>query len=293
MKLIDRLNPGAATSAERRATALPAPVAKLAGDRSAIAKGQPVGWSPDLARVLSLLRRDLASTFGDRDFATLEGALRVPHGTRCICETLRKRCPSSLLPVQRLAILEAVRVGGGIFPISVGHGKTLIDLLLPLVMPECKVAVLLLPANLRAQLADVDWHYYGGHWRLPNLAGGRWFRPGMPVLHVISYETFSTQEGTDLLTRIRPDLIICDEAHKLKDRKSARTGRFLRYLESHSARRGSSHSPARSRRARSRTTRTLPSTPCATGVRCRSSTTSSKSGQQRSTPGPSLPRPGC
>jgi hypothetical protein len=146
--------------------------------------------------VLDLPGRDLTSTYSASDFATLEAGLRAPPETRCICETLRKRCPSSLLTIQRLAILEAARVGGGIFPIGVGHGKTLTDLLLPLIMPECKVAVLLLPANLRAQLVDVDWHYYGGHWRLPNLAGERWFRAGLPVLHVVTYEKFSTGSPT-------------------------------------------------------------------------------------------------
>jgi hypothetical protein len=82
--MIDRLTPIAAPSAERPTIALPALVVRLTGDRSAVAKGQPVGWSPDLARVLSPPRHELASTYRDSDFLNLEAALRAPPGTRCI-----------------------------------------------------------------------------------------------------------------------------------------------------------------------------------------------------------------
>jgi hypothetical protein len=61
-------------------------------------------------------------------------------------------------------------------PIGVGHGKTLLDLLTPMVVP-CRVAVLLLPSKLKKQLLESDWHFYGQHWKLPNLAGSRWQHP--------------------------------------------------------------------------------------------------------------------
>ncbi|WP_228556631.1 helicase [Myxococcus sp. AB025B] len=80
---------------------------------------------------------------------------------------------------------------------------------------------------------QVEWRYYGANWRLPNLAGGRWFRVGLPVLHVVTYNQLSSQEATNLLERIRPDLVILNEAHNIKAPKSTRTGRFLRYFEEH------------------------------------------------------------
>jgi len=39
--------------------------------------------------------------------------------------------------------------GGGIGCIQAGEGKTLMGLLMPMMMPDCKHAVLLLPAGLK------------------------------------------------------------------------------------------------------------------------------------------------
>lgn len=216
MKLRDRLGIAPAT---------PRPAARLMPVPGRLA---PVPFSADVARVLGLTRRDLASAWTAADVNELEVRLRKPPGA-CRCAQLARPCPTRLLPTQARALLEAPRAGGLLAPIGVGHGKTLVDLLLPMVMGS-RTAVLLIPANLRAQLLERDWDYYGAHWTLPNLAGGRWFQAGKPALHVLTYSKLSTQEGTDLLSRIKPDLIICDEAHNLRDRRAARTVRFLRYF---------------------------------------------------------------
>jgi hypothetical protein len=193
----------------------------------------PVTPSADLMRIVSLPRRNLETSYTAADFAALEARLREPAG-KCICASQGRPCPLTLKRIQSLALLEAALAGGLVAPIGVGHGKTLIDLLLPWVM-ESKVAVLLIPANLRTQLLERDWPYYGGHWKLPNLAGGgsagQWFVPGRPVLHVLTYNKLSRPESSDLLRRIDADLVICDEGHNLKDPTSARTIRFLRHFD--------------------------------------------------------------
>lgn len=165
--------------------------------------------------------------------AALKAELGLPN-VMCACKSkYRRECCSSLRPVQIQALHELRTVGGLLGPIGVGHGKTLIDLLAAMVVPGVKQAALLLPPNLKTQLLEADWHYYGQHWKLPNLAGGRWHHPDRPLLHVIAYSELSGAKNTDLLSRLKPDLIILDEAHHVANPESARGKRYLRFLHAH------------------------------------------------------------
>lgn len=194
-------------------------------------KGQAVGESRDLRRVLALPMRVPPT---EEQLKRLSSEFKAQLGTgatTCVCVTkFKRRCCSELLPIQAWALGESREIGGLVGPIGVGHGKTLLDLLVSMVVPGCKTALLLLPPNLRKQLLDVDWHFYGQHWKLPNLAGGRWLVPGRPTLHVVAFSELSGASATDLLQRLRPDVIIVDEAHNIRNRTAARTKRFLRYF---------------------------------------------------------------
>jgi hypothetical protein len=48
---------------------------------------------------------------------------------------------------------------------------------------------------------------------------------------VVSYHDLSSAEHADILERIKPDLIVADEAHKLSRLSSARSKRFVRYMQ--------------------------------------------------------------
>lgn len=198
-----------------------------------------VRGSPDLDRVASLERRpplDLASTRGAALVELMTGRLRRPN-VKCGCASLgRHRCIDRLLPAQAWALYEAGLAGGLLAPIGVGHGKTLLDILVALVVPDCRVAALLIPPGLVAQFA-AEYLAAREHFQVPSLvlpggAGGH-IAPGRPALHVVPYSRFSREEMTDYLERLRPDLIIADEAHALKNAGSVRTGRFLRYFAAH------------------------------------------------------------
>lgn len=134
-----------------------------------------------------------------------------------------------MLPTQAWALSEMDQ-GGIVGAIGVGHGKTLLDLLTPLVIPDCKVAMLLVMPGLRDQLLKSDLEFYGQHWKLPNIAGGRWLKPGRPMLHVVAFTELSGAKSSDLFKRIPADTIIVDEAHNLRN-DTARRRRFLRYLK--------------------------------------------------------------
>ncbi len=184
--------------------------------RERLSSGE-VEWTPDFQRVKDLPRRPRPE--GEQITNIVEALtqrLKRPEGT----QTLRD--------VQALTLWEAALCDGVIGMIRTGGGKTLIGMLLPMLMPECKRALLLLPPDLRPQFAS-DWEEYGKHWVLPNLAGGKGgFIPGRPVLHVVAYSGLSGTNNSDLLDQINPDLVMADEMSALRNFETSRVRRFNR-----------------------------------------------------------------
>ncbi len=206
--------------------------------------------SSDLRRVLSLPRRPPVELEGPRGEALVDvmtARLRRPDrppGSPCGCAAMGRRCVDRLLPSQAWALWEAPLTnpdasgrprGGLLAPIRVGGGKTMLDILMATVIPDCRVAVLLLPPGLVEQLV-IEYLAVREHFVVPSLVlpPGRdesgWLVPGRPALHVVPYSQFSRGASSRKLESLRPDLVLADEVHQLKNRKAVRTGRVLRYF---------------------------------------------------------------
>lgn len=196
--------------------------------------GIPVGESSELGRILSLPTREPPTPEQLQGIAQ-ELERRLGKGeVPCQCREVYKRpCCNHLRDVQAWCLAEGSVTKGVVANIGVGHGKSLLDLLMAMVVPVKRCVLLLVPANLKSQLLLVDWGYYGQHWKLPNLVGNKWFTPGRPLMHVLSYSELSGSKSSAVLDEVAPDVILLDEAHFLKDPKAARTKRFFRYLREH------------------------------------------------------------
>jgi len=132
-------------------------------------------------------------------------ALKTPEGTW------------ALNSAQNQLLHEAASNGGGIGAIGVGFGKTLASLMLPQMM-NSKKALILIPAPMRRQIGEMAFQY------------SEQFKFDPELIHIESYCQLS-QPGPDLLETLKPDLIIADECHKLANKTSARTKRFIRYMK--------------------------------------------------------------
>ena len=191
--------------------------------------------SGDLSRVIALPRRaPLDLTRGDAAHLVRKWTAKLgrKRASPCECRALGWPCITELRPAQAWALEEASEVGGILGPIGVGHGKTGLDLLIPLVVPGCRLAVLLVPPELRGQIVTA-YKLWSEHFSLPSIRVGSTFgkiQPGKPSIHVIAYSELQRAESTQLLEAMKPDVIIADEGHKLRNKDTARTGRFLRYL---------------------------------------------------------------
>lgn len=181
-----------------------------------VARTSGVSRSAEFMRILNLPRRQNPRDLSDllrESYATPEGSMQ-------------------LRPLQAYSLTEVFDYRGLFCLMPVGSGKTLVSLLAPRIL-EARRPLLIVPANLKVKTEDHDIPFYRQHWRLH------------PNLRVISYSKLSRAPAGDaaaeavqreddmpsgILWDLQPDVIICDEIHHLKNPKSARTRRFLRYF---------------------------------------------------------------
>jgi hypothetical protein len=186
-----------ATHGARRGTAL-----------GRLRESEGVRHTPELDRILMIPRRaPLTPDEEEERIDLLTNHLRTPGGTM------------RLRPVQAQALTEAHDYQGLFGPIRVSGGKTLISLLAPIVF-EAKAPMLIVPAAL-IEKTRTEARKLAQHWQLPTF------------LHIVSYQALGRVSGADTLERCNPDLIICDEVHKLKNKRAAVTKRVSRFMHDH------------------------------------------------------------
>lgn len=220
----------------------PLPSQVATDPRSGLGRVRPaVEDSADLRRVLALPRRPVPDE-AQRETWNRHYTTRLGRGDRgnCECASLNRTCITKLHLAQGWTLHEAETCGGVLGFLPVGVGKTACDILVPMVLKDCRVVALLVPPKLVPQLL-LDYAALAEHWHVPSLvppkgySGARVY-PGRPVIHVVPYSTLSRAEATVLLEALRPDTIVGDEYHKLRHPKSSTAARVLRYDAAHKPR---------------------------------------------------------
>lgn len=124
-----------------------------------------------------------------------------------------------LYPHQATVLAELHDYGRSLAALRVSAGKTLISFLAARVLDASR-PLLLVPAKLvdktRREFELLERHFQGV-WP-----------------EILSYEKLGTEKWSQYLESFVPDLIIADEAHKLRNLRASRTRRVRRFLEDHS-----------------------------------------------------------
>lgn len=168
--------------------------------------------TPDLKRILSLPERE----WSDWELEQLRD--RYTEATRVPGATMR------LHAIQAQALHEIKEEGGLLGPIAVGGGKTLISFLAPLVA-GAKKPLLILPAFLVAK-TERERGILSKSFRIPR------------SIQIISYEFLGREGAQNYLDMVKPDMLICDEAHRTKNQLAGVTRRIDRYRTAYQEKHG-------------------------------------------------------
>lgn len=146
----------------------------------------------------------------------------------------------------QVSAIKAFEDSGTLFaPIGVGWGKTLITIAIASKAYETGTdkILLLVPPNVYSQLVKRDIQWARKHIPVPtpfHCLGNKNMRQRLSIAHsgrrgtyVLPYSCLQTKDSRELLNGISPELIICDEAHYLKNKKAARTKRLMAYVDKH------------------------------------------------------------
>jgi hypothetical protein len=125
----------------------------------------------------------------------------------------------TLREIQAIALAIIQKYGGLFGDIGVGHGKSLIAWLTPVVRGSERCVIMMPPDMVEPFKADIE--RFKEHFRRPK---------SEPT--ILPYSVLSRADGTDMLERLAPDIIVADEAQALAN-DSARTRRLKRYFAAH------------------------------------------------------------
>lgn len=162
-----------------------------------------VSPTDEFRRIAAVPRRDPASLVRDDVAEAVTRALRMPGSARVF------------FPIQAAALVatcRAVELGspGAFLPIGVGEGKTDITFCLPYVL-DAKRAILLVPGALTSSKGNKE----GKTERDFRALRSAWKE--RPYFRIISYQKIGRANGGDELIEAKPDVIVCDEAHMLRN----------------------------------------------------------------------------
>jgi len=155
-------------------------------------------------------------------------------------------CPIRLLPDQAVSLIELGTVRGVIGSLPTSAGKTLFAFLAPHMLPDVQISVLMVPGGLTGMSrgvigkTELEFDALKKFWRTPKFP-----------IRVMSYDLLSRKEYKCWLCEcekcagpmepgekprepgLHPQFVLNDESDALKDPKSARTRRIMRYGSNH------------------------------------------------------------